>query len=122
ISKSMTNTFLKCQCSADWQSAVSPIGNRQSLNGAERAASPRYSRLPVGATPCCSIIMRLAVSIALFLFTAVLPTPTLAASRLAASDPTEQTDADWVDGRWQQTEVGPFLSAAIETPRKKTCK
>ena len=42
-------------CSADCQSAVSPIVNRQGGGGFElldgrRIANPRYSRLPVGAT------------------------------------------------------------------------
>src|SRR6267378_4510778 len=37
-------------------------------------------------------------------------------------DPTLQTDANWIDDRWQKTDVGPFLCAAIETPRQKICK
>ncbi len=40
----------------------------------------------------------------------------------AANDPTLQTDADWIDDRWQQTDVGPFLSAAIDFPRQKVFK
>ncbi len=40
----------------------------------------------------------------------------------SADDPTRQTDADWVDDRWQKTEVGQFLGATIETPGRKTCK
>jgi hypothetical protein len=36
----------------------------------------------------------------------------------AADDPTRQTDENWVDDRWQKTDVGQFLSACIETPEK----
>jgi len=46
----------------------------------------------------------------------------LAAAPAVPSDPTLQTDANWIDDRWQKTDVGPFLSACIETPRQKTCK
>ena len=35
-----------------------------------------------------------------------------------ADDPTRQTDENWVDDRWQKTEVGQFLSACIEMPEK----
>ena len=35
-----------------------------------------------------------------------------------ADDPTRQTDENWVDDRWQKTDVGQFLSACIETPEK----
>src|SRR5690349_8687990 len=38
------------------------------------------------------------------------------------SDPTLQTDADWVDGRWQKTDVGQFLGAAVELPSGKVPK
>ena len=45
-------------CSADCQSAVSPVGNRRGDGGVEwldclRIVNPRYSRLPVGATGKC---------------------------------------------------------------------
>jgi len=46
----------------------------------------------------------------------------LTAAPALPSDPTLQTDANWIDDRWQKTDVGPFLSACIETPRQKTCK
>ena len=36
----------------------------------------------------------------------------------AADDPTRQTDENWVDDRWQKTDVGQFLSACIEMPEK----
>src|SRR6266851_5624630 len=51
-------------------------------------------------------------------------TSLLGSTSLAAvpSDPTLQTDANWIDDRWQKTDVGPFLSACIQTPRQKTCK
>ena len=39
-----------------------------------------------------------------------------------ADDPTRQTEASWVDDRWSKTDVGQFLSATIETPRKRTAK
>ncbi len=39
-----------------------------------------------------------------------------------ANDPTLQTDANWIDDRWQKMEIGQFLCAAIETPRQKTFK
>ena len=39
-----------------------------------------------------------------------------------ADDPTRQTDADWVDDRWSKTEIGQFLHATIDTPRRKTPK
>lgn len=34
----------------------------------------------------------------------------------------KQVEANWVDGRWQQTDVGPFLSATIATPGTATYK
>ncbi len=37
-------------------------------------------------------------------------------------DPVLQTEKDWVDGRWQETEVGPFLGATFQTPRRATYK
>src|SRR5438105_4059299 len=39
-----------------------------------------------------------------------------------ANDPTLQTDANWIDARWQKADVGQFLCACIETPRQKTYK
>ena len=38
------------------------------------------------------------------------------------ADPTKQTDADWMDDRWQKTDVGQLLGAAINTPGKLTPK
>lgn len=32
-------------------------------------------------------------------------------------DPTRQTDADWVDGRWQDTDFGSFLFGSIRTSK-----
>ena len=54
----------------------------------------------------------------------IVTSPCLAAApaKPPANDPTLQTDANWIDDRWQKTDVGPFLSAAIDTPRQKTCK
>lgn len=37
-------------------------------------------------------------------------------------DPVLQTEKDWVDGRWQETQVGQFLGATIQTPRRPTYK
>jgi len=54
-----------------------------------------------------------------------LPDLTAAPAKSGSSkgdDPTLQTDANWIDDRWQRTEIGPFLCAAIETRREKTCK
>ena len=39
-----------------------------------------------------------------------------------ADDPTRQTEGDWVDDRWSKTDVGQFLGATIDTPRKRTPK
>jgi hypothetical protein len=38
----------------------------------------------------------------------------------SSKEATTQNDSDWVDGRWSKTDVGTFLGACIETPRKKT--
>ena len=34
----------------------------------------------------------------------------------------DQVEGDWADGRWNQTDVGPFMSAAINTPHGRTLK
>ena len=34
----------------------------------------------------------------------------------------KQVEANWVDARWQQTDVGPFLSATVMTPGQPTYK
>ena len=34
----------------------------------------------------------------------------------------DQVEADWTDGRWNRADVGPFMSAAIHTPRGHTLK
>ena len=34
----------------------------------------------------------------------------------------EQVEGDWVDGRWNQADVGPFMSADIHTPQGRTLK
>ena len=34
----------------------------------------------------------------------------------------DQVEADWVDGRWANTEVGPFLASTILTPRVRVDK
>ena len=34
----------------------------------------------------------------------------------------EQGEGDWADGRWNQVDVGPFMSAAINTPQGRTLK
>ena len=34
----------------------------------------------------------------------------------------DQVEADWVDGRWANTEVGPFLASTILTPRGRVDK
>ncbi len=39
-----------------------------------------------------------------------------------ADDPTRQTDANWIDDRWQRTEIGPFLGATLDTPKGRTFK
>jgi hypothetical protein len=49
------------------------------------------------------------------------PPPRLRGSG-ASEDATRQTEADWVDDRWQRTEMGRFLGATLETPRRKTPK
>ncbi|MEC7811818.1 MAG: DUF6797 domain-containing protein, partial [Verrucomicrobiota bacterium] len=35
---------------------------------------------------------------------------------------TDQVEGDWTDGRWNQVDVGPFMSAAINTPQGRTLK
>ena len=45
-----------------------------------------------------------------------------AAQRQATDDPTLQTDADWVDDRWNKSEIGRFLCSAIDLPGEKTVK
>ena len=59
-----------------------------------------------------------------FLLAVLILVPVQAAeiSGTAAGDPTKQTDADWMDNRWIQTEVGTFLGGCIDTPGKKTPK
>ena len=62
---------------------------------------------------------------ALLLFAAFTTLPTTAQSSGATAppdDPTRQTERDWVDDRWTKTDIGQFLHATIETPRKKTAK
>lgn len=39
-----------------------------------------------------------------------------------ANDPTRQIEGDWVDERWSKTDVGQFLRATIDTPRRRTAK
>ena len=34
----------------------------------------------------------------------------------------DQVEGDWADGRWNQVDVGPFMSAAINTPQGRTLK
>ncbi len=34
----------------------------------------------------------------------------------------EQVEGDWTDGRWNQVDVGPFMSADIHTPQGRTLK
>ena len=34
----------------------------------------------------------------------------------------DQVEEDWADGRWNQADVGPFMSAAIHTPLGRTLK
>ena len=34
----------------------------------------------------------------------------------------EQVEGDWTDGRWNQADVGPFMSADIHTPQGRTLK
>ena len=34
----------------------------------------------------------------------------------------DQVEADWVDGRWANTEVGPFLASTILTPKGRVDK
>ncbi|MGZ8901113.1 MAG: DUF6797 domain-containing protein, partial [Limisphaerales bacterium] len=64
--------------------------------------------------------------LAAFMLLAALCTPTAIAQSVSATgpadDPTRQTEGDWVDDRWSKTEIGQFLHATIETPRKKTAK
>ncbi len=40
----------------------------------------------------------------------------------AAPNPENQVEKDWVDGRWNQTEVGPFLASTIFTPNGPVAK
>ena len=37
-------------------------------------------------------------------------------------DPTRQTESDWVDDRWSKTDIGQFLCATIDIPRRRTFK
>jgi hypothetical protein len=34
----------------------------------------------------------------------------------------DQVEGDWTDGRWNQADVGPFMSASIHTPHGRTLK
>lgn len=34
----------------------------------------------------------------------------------AAKEPGKQAEKDWVDARWSQTDVGPFLASSLQTP------
>jgi hypothetical protein len=66
------------------------------------------------------MIFRAALLACLFL-----PAPILAQSVTGtgpADDPTCQTENDWVDDRWSKSEIGPFIRATIDTPRKRTAK
>ena len=56
----------------------------------------------------------------LFLATAVFAATPQHDSPMA--DVEEQKEGDWVDGRWQKTDVGQFLSGTIATPGKATYK
>jgi len=38
----------------------------------------------------------------------------------SAKEATTQGESDWADDRWRLTEIGPFLTAAIQTPGKPT--
>jgi hypothetical protein len=38
------------------------------------------------------------------------------------AEPEEQKEGDWLDNRWEKTDVGPFLCGAIATPGKPTYK
>src|SRR6185503_7947486 len=37
-------------------------------------------------------------------------------------DPEKQSEKDWVDGRWSQTDVGPFLASTIQLPNGAIAK
>ncbi len=39
-----------------------------------------------------------------------------------ANDPSRQTENDWVDGRWAETDIGQFLCATVDTPGLRTFK
>ncbi len=40
----------------------------------------------------------------------------------AAPNPEKQVEKDWVDGRWNQTDVGPFLASTLFTPNGPVAK
>ena len=45
------------------------------------------------------------------------PAPTPAGQHAAAGrDPAAQAEGDWVDNRWNRTDVGPFLASTLEIP------
>ena len=69
------------------------------------------------------MLVRRIVLLMLFSLSFLVPMAAPGADKPAfPDDPTLQTDVHWVDDRWQKTEVGQFLGATIETPRKRTPK
>ncbi len=36
--------------------------------------------------------------------------------RISGTEPSSQKEADWVDNRWAQTEIGPFLASSMRLP------
>ena len=46
--------------------------------------------------------------------------PSLATTAMKAV--ADQVEEDWADGRWNQADVGPFMSAAMHTPQGRTLK
>src|SRR6266852_8827298 len=44
------------------------------------------------------------------------------ATERAALDPENQVEKHWVDGRWNQTDIGPFLASTLFTPNGPVAK
>ncbi|MBM3822010.1 MAG: hypothetical protein FJ404_03805 [Verrucomicrobia bacterium] len=57
------------------------------------------------------ITLRLVFSLACAGILAPLP-----ASSATPKEPEAQKEADWVDGRWEKTETGPFLASSVKLP------
>lgn len=44
------------------------------------------------------------------------PKPAAGSPKISGSNPETQAEKDWLDNRWQQTDVGPFLASSLRLP------